>query len=698
MADTRQSRYKQVVAILDRAAGASRADYGGESTEPFWRQHSALLAATVGGVAMIAPEENGSSCCSGSSTRSARSGLIRGLDGEAPFDGTRFPPLPWGGSPVAEDDIAFIARWIDDGCHEEDYELGSTEASGDSADIEMERIDADNVEPCVIEGLDEGLDVYPGSLNEYAAKHGEIQYRMNIDCLDAHQLDRLRQAMRHLYFLNKWPADRRSYNNVALIHQNHCQHGWERFLPWHRVYMYEFEQALQDHFPDVTLPYWDWTMPQYCPSQPEKGWRIPKALQAFLTEESLAYLATADPPVPRKNIRILSKNLVEPTPVTFASQRSFFDRIGELIGKKYTVGAHRERFIDALLESNSLWYPLRYPGEYLTSDGEPGTITEVIQYHYPTANDIAQIVGLKTFRDFGGGSLYNDSFGFLDQNPHNTMHIWTGGMNPDYDSKADESSEKGDSADRNRTVKVTGRLFHTRKDMYSQPQYGDMFSNLTASYDPVFWPVHSNVDRLWWQWQHENPHALPIDLESVLTPWSYTIADTLDASRFGYDYVKCSFLVPVGLEAPVGRFVSKPIPVPAAAATGSGKIEVRLHRVPQLLRSGFVRVFLDLPGADASTPISHPNYAGYLAIFGHGACYGGPGHCDLPPRNPRPYDHRPRSHNTPRNHRIDVTECARRLLDEGTRELRITLVVIGADYREDSELLRLDGVSLSFLD
>jgi tyrosinase len=30
--------------------------------------------------------------------------------------------------------------------------------------------------------------------------------------------------------------------------------------------------------------------------------------------------------------------------------------------------------------------------------------------------------------------------------------------------------------------------------------------------------------------------------------------------------------------------------------------------------------------------------------------------------------------------------------------LQITLVVIGADYREDKELLKLEGVSLNFLD
>jgi tyrosinase len=77
---------------------------------------------------------------------------------------------------------------------------------------------------------------------------------MNIDCMDEDQIAALRFAFRRLYELNKWPEDRRSYNNPALIHQNHCQHGWERFLPWHRIYLYEVEQALQDVAPDVTLP------------------------------------------------------------------------------------------------------------------------------------------------------------------------------------------------------------------------------------------------------------------------------------------------------------------------------------------------------------------------------------------------------------------------------------------------------------
>jgi len=138
--------------------------------------------------------------------------------------------------------------------------------------------------------------------------------------------------------------------------------------------------------------------------------------------------------------------------------------------------------------------------------------------------------------------------------------------------------------------------------------------------------------------------------------------------------------------------------VPEPVRRGFGRAEVRLHRVPQLPRSCFIRVFLNLPDANAATPLDNPHYAGYLSVFGHGSCYGGPGHCDPPPPRARKYDLRPRSHNTPRNHRVNVTKCAKKLLAEGATTLQITLVVIGADYREENDLLRLEGVSLNFLD
>jgi Common central domain of tyrosinase. len=701
MVDTvKTTRYEQVKEILDRAAGDSAVDYDGHGR--FW--HLPLprfLDVDIYGVRMIAPRETTPhSCCHQDETaddaaatgRGAQSGLIRGLRGQPPFDGSQYPPLPWGGQAVPEADISFISDWIDDGCPAADHQI-TFGVDGTVTETTLEELDESNVEPAA-----RRYEVYEGSPNEYSYKYGELKQRTNLDCMSEAEHEKLRWAFRELYRFNKWPEDRRSYNNIALIHQNHCQHGWERFLPWHRVYLYEFEQALQDVCPDITMPYWDWTMPHYRPEQPEKGSIIPDSYKAYLTKESITYLVKqADPALPPNVGATLLREMVKPE-LRYTSPTTFFAAVAEMTDPKYTEGEYRDRFIDALLAANALWYPLRFPSEYYDPNTKKKlTINQAIHYHYPTAEDMKQILALQTFRDFGGGSFYDAAFGFLDQNPHNTMHIWTGGENADPGKS--KAALKGDvGKNRNRGVQVAGRRFHSRDDLYSRPAFGDMFSNLTASYDPIFWPIHVNIDRIWWEWQQRNPLSRPVDLDAVLTPWSYTIADTLDMSRFGYEYVKCAYLMPVGLQTPVGRFVSRPVNVPNTVRGSFRQAEVRLHQVPQLPRSCFIRVFLNLPDANASTSIEDSHYAGYLAIFGHGPCVGGPGHCDLPPSRPRQYDQRPRHHNTPRNHRVNITKTAKRLLDAGAKSLQITLVVIGADYREENELLRLDGVSLDFLD
>lgn len=676
---TKVSRLEQVRELLREAAHGEASAFAG--VELWALPYDRLLAAKFGAFPWIETRKSSSCCCSGSAAPSCSEGsaLLLGLRGKAPFDGSQYPRLPWGKAALSEEKIALIEEWIADGAPESDPDAESYGLAKKDWETATSRVE---VLPASYTDVAEEFAEYAGTPNEYKHQKGELRQRMNIDCMTPLQLDKLRFAFREMYELNNWPEDSRSYNNMALIHQNHCQHGWERFLPWHRIYLYEFEQVMQDLCPGVTMPYWDWTMPQYMPHKPECGEIIPPALKAFLTDESLIFLgAHKIPVVPLK--QIVGKR--------YATQKRFFDAVSELIGEQYTVGENRNRFVDALLMDNSLWYPLRYPGEYQAQPPIPHpTINNVIHYHYPTADDIAQIMSLRTFRDFGGGSLYNDSFGFLDQNPHNTMHIWTGGMNP-YQPPSDAATK-----DRNKSVTVIGRHFHKKSDLYSQPPLGDMFSNLTASYDPVFWPIHANIDRLWGEWQQLQPHSLPADLDSVLTPWSYTIRDTLDMYRFGYEYVKSTCLLPVGTESPVAKFVSKQIEIADTVRGAFRQAEVRLHRVPQLPRSCFVRIFLNLADANANTPIDDEHYAGYLAIFGHGDCIGGPGHCTVPQRSK--YDLRPRSHNTPRNHRVDVTKCAKRLFDKGDSTIRITLVVIGADYQEDRELLRLDGVSLNFLD
>ncbi|HYK43735.1 MAG TPA: tyrosinase family protein [Parafilimonas sp.] len=39
------------------------------------------------------------------------------------------------------------------------------------------------------------------------------------------------------------------------------QHGSTLLLPWHRIFLLLFEEALHNYHPDVCIPYWDWTNP-----------------------------------------------------------------------------------------------------------------------------------------------------------------------------------------------------------------------------------------------------------------------------------------------------------------------------------------------------------------------------------------------------------------------------------------------------
>jgi tyrosinase len=46
----------------------------------------------------------------------------------------------------------------------------------------------------------------------------------------------------------------------AAVNNHHYAHMSSSFLPWHRRYLLEFENALKAHNPAVNLPYWDWTV------------------------------------------------------------------------------------------------------------------------------------------------------------------------------------------------------------------------------------------------------------------------------------------------------------------------------------------------------------------------------------------------------------------------------------------------------
>ena len=56
-------------------------------------------------------------------------------------------------------------------------------------------------------------------------------------------------------------SDPRNWINQANIHRDYCPHGNWWFLPWHRFYLYYFEEICRELTGnnDFALPYWNWT-------------------------------------------------------------------------------------------------------------------------------------------------------------------------------------------------------------------------------------------------------------------------------------------------------------------------------------------------------------------------------------------------------------------------------------------------------
>jgi tyrosinase len=58
--------------------------------------------------------------------------------------------------------------------------------------------------------------------------------------------------------LQNLPDPQRNYSHFAEIHVKSCVHNCELFLPWHRAFILDYENALRGFSANLTLPFWDW--------------------------------------------------------------------------------------------------------------------------------------------------------------------------------------------------------------------------------------------------------------------------------------------------------------------------------------------------------------------------------------------------------------------------------------------------------
>ncbi|MEY2881279.1 MAG: hypothetical protein RLZZ15_3659, partial [Verrucomicrobiota bacterium] len=410
-----------------------------------------------------------------------------------------------------------------------------------------------------------------------------------------------------------------------------------------------------------TLPYWDWSAyNQDWIEQPNKldTGNLASAFHCFVDDSVLAALAgKIDAPTLAKLASVKGR--------TFDSSNRLFLAAG-LVWK---TTANRPAIVAALQQANPLWHPFRWPGASFSS-GQPN-----IFENYPRPDDDDRLLALDAFFTFGSGPANNHYYGAL-ETVHNLLHLFSGGQNPNYDAAEFPNP--------------TNRI---------EPLNGDMFSNSTTTRDPFFWCYHSNVDRLWDLWQQRHPGAGPDNPAAPLPPFDLTVADTASVHRLGYEYQLASSVFETDPTTPLARFKSAPADVHPHALAHHARAEVRLHGLRHAIETnGVLRVFLNEPDADATTPTKgNPHYVGQFATFG-GGCVGGPGHCAAPTGPRLLHDRRHRHPKTPGNVRLDATAVVAALRARGDTDFHVHVVVVGLDGRPHPELLRLSAVSLNFFD
>jgi tyrosinase len=104
------------------------------------------------------------------------------------------------------------------------------------------------------------------------------------------------------------------------------------------------------------------------------------------------------------------------------------------------------------------------------------------------------------------------------------------------------------------------------------------------------------------------------------------------------------------------------------------RADIEFHDVDHSGPTFEARVFLNNPGADATTPKNlQSGYAGSFHIFGHGGCFGDEGHCEVVPR--RAYDPRPAHPLSPARKVVIASDAVRQAMGAGD-EVTITVVPV----------------------
>jgi tyrosinase len=146
------------------------------------------------------------------------------------------------------------------------------------------------------------------------------------------------------------------------------------------------------------------------------------------------------------------------------------------------------------------------------------------------------------------------------------------------------------------------------------------------------------------------------------------------------------------------RYPSETLELPEVESGEVSGDDLIFYGVDHSWRSYVADVFLGPEPVDSSTPATaEAGHAASFAIFGHGGCFGGEGHCDIVERPADAFDIRPPHPLEGATITVDVSEALARLTGP-TFVVTVIPVVPGSEEHEEPEgerdLLRIENVRL----
>jgi tyrosinase len=264
----------------------------------------------------------------------------------------------------------------------------------------------------------------------------------------------------------------------------YCQHGNVLFPIWHRIYLYQLEEALRSipGCQDVSLPFWD-----ECSEDSRKN-GIPWAL----TAETFDLDGQTIPnPLRSYSFPVNVVDHISGDAPNYSKAAGY-----ETVRYPYSglVGTPEDR---AASEAHNAQWPYPQAVTALNSNVTAWLNSEIVidgktvsTGVYQAYVDSLDAPNYTVFSNTTSAANWNDNDPITRvplENPHNKVHLAVGGF--DYPGQGDDSRIPGAN--------------------------GDMGENDTAGLDPIFYFHHCFVDRVFWLWQkrHGATDDLPVIAE-----------------------------------------------------------------------------------------------------------------------------------------------------------------------------------------